>query len=156
MYFPFSAKSLSTFDLLLPLAGFPVIEPSSNISFRRSSCPRTCPSQICFWHQFQIWFHLLSAVRPYLLNNYWVLSVTMRLGFCWCSIYQLKVHLLGLSTPHELWKLIPLNRINVARNVTKSSEVAVMGDHGHNRHWPKRGAAVPRVPFFWGGSWVPI
>jgi len=34
----------------------------------------------------------------------------------------------------------------------KSSEVAEMGDSGHNRHEPKSGGAVP----FFRESWVPI
>ena len=34
----------------------------------------------------------------------------------------------------------------------KSSAVAEMGDHGHNKNGPKKGAAVP---LSWRGSWVP-
>jgi len=38
------------FNLFLHLACFPVILPS-NISHRRPSCLRKCPSQLCFWCQ---------------------------------------------------------------------------------------------------------
>jgi len=36
--------------------------------------------------------------------------------------------------------------------LNKSSAVAEMGDRSHNRHGPKKGAAVPLSQ----GSWVPI
>jgi len=36
----------------------------------------------------------------------------------------------------------------------KSSAVAEMGDHAHNRHGPKRGG--PAVPPSQRGSWVPV
>ena len=36
----------------------------------------------------------------------------------------------------------------------KSSEVAEMGDRGHNRHGPKRGGCC--APFAGGRSWVPV
>jgi len=40
-------------------------------------------------------------------------------------------------------------------NLNKSSAVAEMGDHGHNRHGPKRGGAA--VPLWRGeGSLVPV
>jgi len=48
MYYSFSAKSPSMFNLFLLLAGFPVIV-HLNIFLRRPSCLRTCPSQLCFW-----------------------------------------------------------------------------------------------------------
>jgi len=43
--FFFSAEPLSVLNLLLPLAAFPIILPSS-VFFRRSSCLRTCQSQL--------------------------------------------------------------------------------------------------------------
>jgi len=49
--------------------------------------------------------------------------------------------------------------IEVYKNIhaiydNKSSAVAEIGDHGHNRHWPKIEEGA--VPFYGRGSWVPI